>query len=76
MTLAILIVLLIPAVAVAVYAFIRAWPRVRAQSDRMRREGGLSQGADFDAFLERKMEQLPVTPQRAPKGREPSSSDE
>jgi hypothetical protein len=75
MTLAILIVLLIPAIAVGVYAFIRAWPRVRGQSDRMRREGG-PRGADFDAFLERKMEHLPVTPQRAPKGREPSSSDE
>jgi hypothetical protein len=52
-------VVLVVAIGLGSYAVFRAWPRVRDQGVRMRREGG-PRGADFDDFVARKMEKLPV----------------
>jgi hypothetical protein len=52
-------VVLIVAIGLGISAAWRAWPRVRQQGERMRREGG-PRGADFDDFVARKMEKLPV----------------
>ena len=47
------------AIAIGIYAVSQAWPRVRDRGVRMRQQGG-PRSADFDDFLARKIEKLPV----------------
>jgi hypothetical protein len=54
-----IVAVLVLAVGLGFYAFYRAWQGVRDQGQRMRRDGG-PRGADFDDFLTRKLEQMPV----------------
>jgi len=50
-----------------IYAFRRAWPAVREQRERIRRSGQRPQGADFDTFIARWIERMPIGQESKPK---------
>jgi hypothetical protein len=67
MALLILLSCLIPVIGLLIYAWSRSWPQLRKQSDRMSQKNG-PRGADFDDFIARKMERLPVVRPTRPPG--------